>query len=40
VEINGKEKIGFAVNGQEIKLLNGAVIDYAEELMREVFYVK
>ena len=30
----------FAVNGQDVKLLKGATIDYAMQMMREVFYVK
>ncbi len=30
----------FAANGEEMKLLKGAVIDYSEEMMRSIFYVK
>lgn len=30
----------FAANGEEMKLLKGATIDFAEEMMREIFYVK
>lgn len=33
-------KIVFATNGEEMRLLKGATIDYAEEMMREIFYVK
>lgn len=33
-------KIIFAVNGEDVRLLKGAVIDYSQEMMRSVFYVK
>lgn len=32
--------MGFAVNKEDIRLLRGATMDYAEEMMREIFYVK
>ena len=34
------EKVVFAVNKEDVRLLNGATIDYAQEMMRETFYVK
>ena len=37
---NPKSKVGFAIHKEEVRLLKGATIDYAEEMMREVFYVK
>jgi Fe-S cluster assembly iron-binding protein IscA len=35
-----EKKVVFATNGEEMKMLKGATIDYAEEMMREIFYVK
>ena len=34
------EWVIFAVNGEDVKLLKGATIDYSQEMMREIFYVK
>ena len=33
-------RIVFAVNGDDARLLKGATLDFAQEMMREVFYVK
>ena len=35
-----KKAIGFAIRKDELKMLNGATVDYTKQLMREMFYVK
>jgi hypothetical protein len=29
-----KKNVGFAVNGEDLKLLGGSTLDYAQEMMR------
>lgn len=34
------ERIAFALNSEEMKLIRGSTIDHISEMMKEVFYVK
>lgn len=36
----GEDRVGFAVNEEEFKLLKGSTLDFASEMMKQVFYVK
>lgn len=35
-----KDRILFAINQEEFKLLKGSTIDYASDMMKQTFYVK
>lgn len=40
VVVENEQKVTFAMGDEEMKLMRGSTIDYATEMMREMFIVK